>query len=162
LAEKLRSAGAGIPAFYTQTGYATMVQEGGFPIKLSTDGKKAVLLSERKETKVFNGRNYVLEESLPGDFALIKGWKADTKGNVIFRKTARNFNIDCAKAAKVSIVEVEEIVDEGKLDPDHIHLPGVYVDRLVLGEKYQKRIEKKVLYKENSEASSNNPEVKKC
>jgi len=138
-----------------------MVQEGGFPIKLSTDGKKSVILSEKKETKVFNGRNYVLENSISGDFALVKGWKADTKGNVIFRKTARNFNSDCARAAKTTIVEVEEIVDEGQLDPNDIHLPGVYVHRLVLGEKYEKRIEKKVLAKSDSKGTTkeSSPEV---
>ena len=136
-----------------------MVHEGGFPIKLSKDGKKAIIVSEKKEAKTFNGKNYILEESLHGDFALVKGWKADTKGNVLFRKTARNFNVDCAKAAKVCIVEVEEIVDEGQLDPDNIHLPGVYVDRLILGKNYEKRIERKVLFKDKSGNTESSPEV---
>lgn len=142
LAEKLRSGGAGIPAFYTPTGYGTLVQEGGFPIKLSKDGKSVVIPSEPREVREFNGKNYIMEKTIRGDFSLIKGWKADTKGNVIFRKTARNFNSDAATAGKICIAEVEEIVHEGELDPDHVHLPGVYVHRIIKGEKYEKRIEK--------------------
>ncbi len=155
----MRSAGAGIPAFFTRTGYATMVQEGGFPIKLSTDGKKGILFSDPKPTQEFNGQQYVLEESLSGDFALIKGWKADTKGNVMFKKTARNYNTDCAKAAKCTIVEVEEIVDEGELNPDHIHLPSVYVHRIVQGDETMKRIEKKILSKGDQKETTSTPEV---
>jgi 3-oxoacid CoA-transferase len=142
LAEKLRSGGAGIPAFYTPTGYGTLVQEGGFPIKLSKDGKSVVIPSEPREVREFNGKNYVMEKTITGDFALIKGWKADTKGNVVFRKTARNFNADAATAGKICIAEVEEIVHEGQLDPDEVHLPGVYVHRIIKGENYEKRIEK--------------------
>ena len=102
--------------------------------------------SDPKERKTFDGRDYILENSIVGDFALVKGWKADTKGNVMFRKTARNFNPDVATAGKKCIVEVEEIVAEGELDPDHIHLPAVYVDRIVKGEVYEKRIEFKTLH----------------
>ena len=129
---------------------------------MSNDGTfTPVLYSEKKPVREFNGRQYILEESMPGDFALVKGWKADTKGNVIFRKTARNFNIDCAKAAKCAIVEVEEIVDEGQLDPDTIHLPGIYIDRIVLGENYEKRISKRRLAKSQDSTKSKDlsPEV---
>lgn len=142
LAERLRSAGAGVPAFYTPTGVGTVIEEGGFPIRLGKDGKSVVIPSPKKETREFNGKKYVMEEALYGDFGLIKAWKADTLGNVVFRKTARNFNIDCATAAKITIVEVEEIVEPGQLDPDEIHLPGIYVHRVILGQNYEKRIEK--------------------
>ncbi|WCT76461.1 CoA transferase subunit A [Novosphingobium humi] len=121
LAERLRAGGAGIPGFYTKTGVGTLVAEG-------------------KETKVFDGQEYVLEQGIFADLAIVKGWKADTTGNVIFRKTARNFNVPAATAGKVTVVEVEEIVEPGQLDPDAIHLPGVYVQRIVLG-SYDKKIE---------------------
>lgn len=126
LAEKLRAGGAGIPAFYTRTGYGT-------------------ILTEKKETKMFNGIEYVLEESIVADLAIVKGWKADKSGNTIFRMTANNFNEVCAKAAKLTVVEVEEIVETGELDPHCIHLPGIYVDRLVLGTNYEKRIEQRTV-----------------
>jgi 3-oxoacid CoA-transferase len=153
LAEKLRSGGAGIPAFYTPTGYGTLVQEGGFPIKLSKDGKSVEIPSEPREVREFNGRNYIMERSITGDFALIKAWKADTKGNIVFRKTARNFNADAATAGKICIAEVEEIVHEGDIDPDQIHVPGVYVHRIIKAENYQKRIEKETT-QENQHAGS--------
>lgn len=114
----MRAGGAGIAGFYTPTGYGTVVSEGGFPIKLGTDGKTVVIPSPKKETKKFKGKNYVLEEGIVGDFSIIKGWKADEKGNVIFRKSARNFNPDAATAGKICIVEVEEIVPVGTFDPD--------------------------------------------
>jgi len=142
LAEKLRAGGAGIPAFYTPTGYGTLIQDGGFPIKLGKDGKTVVIPSERKEVREYDGKNYVLERAIVGDFSLIKGWKADTKGNIVFRKTARNFNPDAATAGKICIAEVEEIVEDGELKPDEIHLPGVYVHRVIKGDNYQKRIER--------------------
>ncbi len=145
LAEKLRSGGAGIPAFYTPTGYGTIIEEGGFPIKLSPDGKP-LILSPKKEVREFNGVKYVMEETIRGDFAFVKAYKADRKGNLIFRKTARNFNHDCATAANVCIAEVEEIVDDC-LDPDHVHLPGIYVDRIVLGDKSLYKAEKITLNK---------------
>jgi 3-oxoacid CoA-transferase subunit A len=122
LAERLRAGGAGIPGFYTKTGVGTLVAEG-------------------KETKVFDGQEYVLEQGIFADLAIVKGWKADTTGNVVFRKTARNFNVPAATAGKVTVVEVEEIVEAGQLDPDAIHLPGVYVQRIVLGAPYDKKIE---------------------
>lgn len=103
--------------------------------------------SKEKEVKVFNGKEYVMEESIRGDFALIKAWKADTRGNLIFRGTARNFNPECATAGKICIAEVEEIVEAGRLDPNEIHLSGIYVDRLVHGPSYEKRIEKKTIDK---------------
>ena len=127
LAERMRAGGAGIPGFYTKTGVGTEVAEG-------------------KETKVFTDpsgteQEYVLERGIFADLALVKAWKADESGNVVFRKTARNFNVPAATCGKVCIVEVEEIVPTGSLDPDHIHLPGVYVQRLVLGAPYDKKIE---------------------
>jgi len=141
LAERIRAAGAGIPAFFTPTGYGTVVQQGGSPIKYNADGE-VVQASEPRETREFDGRNYVMEEALGGDFALVKAWKADTRGNLVFRGTARNFNPECATAGRITVAEVEEIVEAGELAPGDIHLPGVYVDRLVLGPSYEKRIEK--------------------
>ncbi|MCM2330485.1 MAG: CoA transferase subunit A [Pseudomonas sagittaria] len=128
LAEKLRAGGAGIPAFFTRTGYGTLVAEG-------------------KETREFDGEWYVMERSLTADVALIKGAKADKAGNLVFDKTARNFNPLCAKAGQVCIAEVEEIVEIGELDPDQIHLPGIYVQRLVLNANPEKRIEVRTLSK---------------
>jgi len=126
LAEKLRAGGAGIPAFYTRTGYGTLVAEG-------------------KETRQFNGEWYVMEESLTADLALVKAWKADKAGNLLFRKTARNFNPLAAMAGEVCVVEVEEIVETGELDPDQIHLPGIYVHRIVHNPNPEKRIEKRTV-----------------
>lgn len=126
LAEKLRAGGAGIPAFFTRTGFGT-------------------LLAENKPTQTFNGKEYVMEESITTDIALVKAWKADKAGNLIFRYTANNFNTACAKAGRVTIVEVEEIVEIGELDPHHIHIPGNYVDRIVLGANYEKPIEQLTL-----------------
>ncbi|WP_166209738.1 CoA transferase subunit A [Cognatiluteimonas telluris] len=126
LAERLRAGGAGIPAFYTATGYGTVVAEG-------------------KETREFNGRMYVMETALVADVSLVKAWKADAAGNLVFRKTARNFNPACAMAGKLCIAEVEEIVDVGAIDPDHVHLPGIYVDRIVLNATPEKRIEQRTI-----------------
>lgn len=123
LAEKLRSGGAGIPAFYTATGVGTQVAQG-------------------KETRDFDGRTFILEHSIVADVSLVKAQKADKAGNLIFNKTARNFNPDCAMAGKITIAEVEEIVDIGALDPDEIHLPGIFVQRIVLNDSPEKRIEK--------------------
>lgn len=127
LAERIRAGGAGIPAFFTPTGAGTVVSEG-------------------KEMREFDGRPYVMERGLKADFALIKAWKADRWGNLMFRKTARNFNPVMATAARVTIVEVEELVEPGQLDPDRVHLPSVYVKRIVLS-KAAKRIEKRTLRK---------------
>ena len=125
LAEKLRAGGAGIPAFFTATGYGTPVADG-------------------KEVRVFDGRHYILERAIKGDFAIVKGWKADYYGNVIYRHTAQNFNPLAAMAGRITVVEVEEIVAPGELDPTQIHTPGIYVDRLIQG-TFEKRIEKRTL-----------------
>ncbi len=125
LAEKMRAGGAGIPAFYTATGVGTPVAEG-------------------KETKIFNGREYLMEKAIIGDFAIVKGWKADRYGNVVYRHTAQNFNPLVATAGKITVVEVEEIVEVGELDPTQIHTPGIYVDRVVLG-TFEKRIEQRTV-----------------
>lgn len=123
LAEKLRAGGAGIPAFFTATGYGTPVAEG-------------------KEVREFDGRHYILEPAITGDFAIVKGWKADHYGNVIYRHTAQNFNPMVASAGRITVVEVEEIVEPGELDPAQIHTPGIYVDRIICG-TFEKRIEKR-------------------
>ncbi|HEV7234459.1 MAG TPA: CoA transferase subunit A [Sphingorhabdus sp.] len=122
LAERMRAGGAGIPGFYTKTGVGTLVAEG-------------------KEVKEFNGEDYILERGIFADLSLVKAWKADESGNVIFRKTARNFNQPAATCGKVCVVEVEEVVPVGSLDPDAIHLPGVYVQRMMIGAPYDKKIE---------------------
>ncbi|WP_180172683.1 CoA transferase subunit A [Acinetobacter sp. YH01025] len=126
LAEKLRAGGAGIPAFYTQTGVGTLIAEG-------------------KEVREFEGKSYILEHALTADVALIKAYKADKAGNLIFRKTSRNFNPECAMAGKFTIAEVEQIVEIGELDPDEIHLPGIYINRVVLNSTPEKRIEQMTL-----------------
>ncbi|WP_455232103.1 CoA transferase subunit A [Geopseudomonas aromaticivorans] len=133
LAEKLRAGGAGIPAFFTKTGYGTLVAEG-------------------KETRQFDGEWYVMERSLTADVALVKAWKADKAGNLVFRKTARNFNPLAAMAGKVCVVEVEELVETGALDADQIHLPGIYVQRIVVNATPEKRIEQRTL--SNAKAGS--------
>jgi len=122
LAERMRAGGAGIPGFYTKTGVGTTVAEG-------------------KETKVFDGEEFVLERGIFADLSLVKAWKADETGNTVFRKTARNFNVPAATCGKVCVVEVEEIVPTGSLDPDCIHLPGVFVQRMIVGAPYDKKIE---------------------
>ncbi|XP_056646903.1 succinyl-CoA:3-ketoacid coenzyme A transferase 1, mitochondrial [Diorhabda carinulata] len=153
LAERVRAGGAGIPAFYTPTAYGTLVHEGGAPIKYDQNGK-VELASKQKESQMFNGKPYIMEEAITGDFALIKAWKADPVGNLLFRKSARNFNHPMAKAAKTTIVEVEEIVELGEIQPDEVHLPGIYVDRIIQGEKYEKRIEKVTVQKKASSTDS--------
>lgn len=125
LAERMRAGGAGIPGFYTKTGVGTVIAEG-------------------KEHKQFDGETYILERGLVADLAIVKAWKADETGNAIFRKTARNFNAPAAMCGKVCVMEVEEIVPTGSLDPDHIHLPGIYVHRLIQG-PHEKRIEKRTV-----------------
>src|SRR3954470_1598198 len=128
LAERCRAGGAGIPAFYTKTGVGTQVAEG-------------------KETKVFDGEEYVMERGLVGDIALVKAWKGDKSGNLVFRKAARNFNPMMATAAKMCVAEVEELVEVGQLDPDHIHTPAVYVKRIFCGAPYDKKIEQRTVRK---------------
>jgi len=149
LAERVRAGGAGIPAFFTPTGYGTLIHQGGAPIKYNSDGTIAIA-SKPREHRVFNDVNYIMEESITGDYALIKAWKADRQGNLIFRKSARNFNAPMARAAKHTIVEVEEIVDVGTFSPEEIHIPSVYVDTVILGKDYQKRIERLTLTYEDA------------
>eukprot|EP00746_Dinoflagellata_sp_MGD_P011395 gnl/MRDRNA2_/MRDRNA2_123870_c0_seq1.p1 gnl/MRDRNA2_/MRDRNA2_123870_c0~~gnl/MRDRNA2_/MRDRNA2_123870_c0_seq1.p1 ORF type:complete len:503 (+),score=119.71 gnl/MRDRNA2_/MRDRNA2_123870_c0_seq1:97-1605(+) len=144
LAEKLRAGGAGVPAFYTPTGFGTQIQEGGFPIRVKTATQEAIL-SEPREVREFDGRKYVMERSIFGDYALVKAWKADTMGNLVFRATANNFNADCAAAAKCTIAEVEEIVEPGAIPPDAVHVPSIFVKRLIRGPSYEKRIEKRTV-----------------
>ena len=141
IAEKLRCGGFGIPGFYTHTGCDTWVEEGGLPIKFDHKGNIEIA-SEPKEIKEFNGRKFLLEEAITGDFAIIKAWKSDYHGNLIFRKTARNFNVECAMAAKICIAEVEEIVKDGEIDPDQVHLPSIFVHRIIKGVGLEKRTEK--------------------
>ncbi len=126
LAERIRAGGAGIPGFYTKTGVGTLVAEG-------------------KEVKVFNGEDYIMETGITADLAIVKAWKADPYGNLVFRKTSRNFNPMMATAGKVTIAEVEELVEPGALDPDSIHTPGIYVQRLFVGKDYEKRIEQRTV-----------------
>lgn len=148
LAERLRAGGAGIPAFFTRTAHGTIIQDGGNIIKYGPGGAKAgqvEISSEPRESREFDGKGYVMERAITGDFSLIKAWKADERGNLVWRGTARNFNPDCAVAGKVCIAEVEEIVPAGSLSPEEIHLPGIYVQRVLKGESYEKRIEKKTL-----------------
>jgi 3-oxoacid CoA-transferase subunit A len=128
LAERIRAAGAGIPAFYTATGVGTVVADG-------------------KELREFNGRTYLLETALTADYALVKAWRGDRLGNLVYRKTARNFNPMMATAARITIAEVEELVEPGEIDPDHVITPGIYVTRIVQGEKYEKRIERRTVRK---------------
>lgn len=128
LAERIRAGGAGIPAFYTPTGVGTVVAEG-------------------KETREFDGRTYLLERALTADFALVKGWRGDRLGNLVYRKTARNFNPMMATAARVTIAEVEQLVEPGELDADQIMTPGIYVNHIVEGEQYERRIERRTIRK---------------
>jgi len=148
LAEKLRAGGAGIPAFFTRTAYGTVVHQGGNVIKYGPGGVKGGIVeiaSEPRESREFDGHGYVMERSITGDFSVVKAWKADEAGNLVWKGTSQNFNPDCAKAGKICIAEVEEIVPVGALSPEEIHLPGIYVQRVVKGEGYEKRIEKRTV-----------------
>jgi 3-oxoacid CoA-transferase subunit A len=146
LAERLRAGGCGIPGFYTPAGVGTLVADGGLPWRYHGDGSVAVA-SPAKEKKEFNGRTYVLEEGIVCDFALVRAAKGDTHGNLVFDKSARNFNPLCAMAGKVTIAEVEELVPPGELDPDTIHLPGIFVQRVVPVSAGEKRIERRTTRK---------------
>jgi 3-oxoacid CoA-transferase/3-oxoacid CoA-transferase subunit A len=146
LAERLRAGGAGIPAFYTPTGAGTAISDGGLPIRYAPDGKVAKY-SPKKETRDFDGRLYVLEPAIRGDYALVKAWKGDRFGNLVYRHTAMNFNPMIATAAKVTVAEVEELVEVGELDPDHVHTAGIYVSRIFQGTGYEKRIERRTTRK---------------
>ncbi|KAJ2841648.1 hypothetical protein IWW36_006188, partial [Coemansia brasiliensis] len=144
IAERVRSGGAGIPAFYTLTGVGTQVETGGIPIKYGKNGE-VLISSTPRETKVFNGRKYLMEEGITGDYALVKAWKGDELGNLVFKYAASNFNAPMATAGKITIAEVEEIVPVGELKPNEIHIPGIHVHRIIKGETYEKRIEKLTL-----------------
>ncbi|ERL85334.1 succinyl-CoA:3-ketoacid coenzyme A transferase 1, mitochondrial [Dendroctonus ponderosae] len=153
LAERIRAGGSGIPAFFTPTAYGTLVHEGGAPIKYDSSGKIEIA-SNQRESRQFEGKDYIMEEAITGDFALIKAWKADSAGNLVFNKSARNFNPTMAKAAKVTIAEVEEIVELGCIPPDQVHVPGIFVDRIVVGEKFEKRIERVTVQKVSDSTDS--------
>lgn len=140
----MRQAGLGIAAFYTPTGVGTYVEYGKVPLRFKPGSPIPDMLSKPKERRIFNGRPYIMEETLPGDFAIVKAQKADKKGNLYYHKTARNFNEDVILGGKIRIAEVEEIVENGELDPDYIHTPGIFVDRVFVGAKFEKRIEKLV------------------
>ena len=151
LAERLRAGGCGIPAFYTATGVGTQVAEGGLPWRYDSEGN-VVLASPAKETTTFEvdgePREFVLERAIVADFGLVRAWKGDRHGNLVFRRSARNFNPLCAMAGRVSIAEVEQLVEPGELDPDAVHLPGVFVQRVVPLTREQaaeKRIERRTV-----------------
>ena len=144
LAERMRSGGAGIPAFYTPAGVGSPVSDGGLPWRYAADGSIAVA-SPPKETRVFNGKRYVLEESINADFALVHAKLGDTNGNLVFNKTAKNFNPLAAMAGRITIAQVEELVDPGEIDPDAVHLAGVFVQRIVHTGPQDKKIEKRTV-----------------
>lgn len=158
LAEKLRAGGAGIPAFYTPAGVGTQVSEGGLPQKYDAEGSVAKA-SEPKEVRSFNGAEYVLEESLTPDFALVHAAKGDRHGNLVFHATAMNFNPLCATAGRITIAEVEELVEPGELDPGQVHVPGIFVQRVVLAPDVEKRIEKRTVSAPAPGAATNSKEA---
>lgn len=153
LAERIRAGGAGIPAFFTSTAYGTVIEKGGFPVKYGPNGTTAIA-SEPREARVINGRGYVLEQAITGDVALVKAWKADPYGNLVFRGTSRNFNPECASAAKFTIAEVEEVVGLGDIAPEHVHLPGIFVHAIVKANA-PKKIERLVFDDSDSPKSKN-------
>lgn len=169
LAERIRAGGAGIPAFYTPTAVGTLVEEGVIPLKYAlheestednenneanNNHQSVEIASDVRETQVFDNKTYVLERAITADYAIIKAQKADHEGNLVFNKSARNFNSVMCAAGKTTIVEVEEIVENGCIDPDQVHVPGIYVDRIVLGKDYVKKIEKTTLSKKSDESIS--------
>ena len=159
LASRLYAGGAGIPAFFTPTAAGTVIAKGGAPIKFKPDGSGDIEIeSAPREVREFNGREYVMEEAIVGDFSIIKAWKGDTRGNLVFRGTARNMNPECAKAGKVCIAEVEEIVEAGELSPDEIHLPGIFVNKLIQAIDNVKMIERlRERVEEDNSLSITNP-----
>lgn len=160
LAERIRAGGAGIPAFFTPTAFGTLVQEGGAPLKYGPGGKGIEKSSSRRETRQFEGKNYVMETAITADWALIKGYQCDHEGNTIFRMSARNFNPVMGRAAKKTIVECEEVHPTGKISPDAVHLPGIFVNRIIKGKSYQKRIEKVTVQKKTSSTVVETPAAK--
>lgn len=162
LAERIRAGGAGIPAFYTPTGYGTIIHNGGMVIKYDRDGKGTAIESVERECKEFDGKKYIMERAIIGDFSLVKAWKADHAGNLIFRCSMRNFNVPMAKAGKITIAEVEEVVDIGEIDQNAVHVPGIYVNRIIEGKDYEKKIEKRKVRSPNGEVQgdANSPAAK--
>lgn len=151
IAQRMRAAGSGIPAFFTPTGAGTVYAKGGIPIKFKTDGSKEVEIeSQPRPTQEFDGHEYVMEYALKGDVSLVKAWKADTRGNLVFRGTAQNSNPDAAMAGKITIAEAEEIVEAGALDPNEVHLPGIYVHKLIKATDNEKKIERLRLQEKGS------------
>jgi 3-oxoacid CoA-transferase/3-oxoacid CoA-transferase subunit A len=146
LAERIRAGGAGIAAFYTPTGVHTAISEGGLPVQYGADGSVKTY-SDKKEVRTFEGKDYVLEPAIVGDYALVKAWKGDRYGNLVYRHTAMNFNPIMATAGRITIAEVEELVDVGTIDPDHVHTPGIFVQRIYRGENFEKRIERRTTQK---------------
>ena len=144
LAERLRAGGAGIPAFYTPAGVGTQIAEGGLPLRYDGSGGVA-LASEPKETRAFDGQEYVLERAISCDFGLVHAWKGDRHGNLVYRESAANFNPLCAAAGRVTIAEVEELYEPGELDPAQVHTPGIFVQRVVHAPGVEKRIEKRTV-----------------
>jgi 3-oxoacid CoA-transferase/3-oxoacid CoA-transferase subunit A len=151
LAERLRAGGAGIPAFYTPTGVHTAISDGGLPVLYNADGS-VKKYSDKKEIRTIDGRDYVLEPAIRGQFAIVKAWKGDRYGNLVYRQTAMNFNPMMATAADVTIAEVEELVEVGSIDPDHVHTPGIFVHRIFQGAKYEKRIERRTVQQQKAKA----------
>ncbi|MBV9847835.1 MAG: CoA transferase subunit A [Kutzneria sp.] len=151
LAERLRAGGCGIPAFFTPAGGGTMIADGGLPWRYDSSGGVAVA-SPAKEVRMFDGREYVLEEAIVTDFALVRAARGDRHGNLVFAKSAMNFNPLCAMAGRITVAEVEELVEPGELDPEHVHLPGIFVQRVVQVIGDEKRIERRTVRETSGEA----------
>lgn len=146
LAERMRSGGYGIPAFFTRTGLGTVIEEGGFVSKYNKDGTPQIITKPKLKMQ-FNGLDYIMEETIRAEYSLVKGHIADTLGNIVFNKSAMNFNKDVARCGKTCIVEVEHIVPAGEIKPEHVHLPHIFVKRVIKGENYVKPIEKMAVRK---------------
>ncbi len=144
LAERVRAGGAGVAAFFTPTGAGTAVSDGGLPLKYGAKGD-VIKASAPKETREFNGKLHVLEPAITGDYAIVKAWKGDRYGNLVYRRTAMNFNPMMAQAGKITIAEVEELVDVGSISPEQVHTPSIYVQRIFQGARYEKRIERRTV-----------------
>ena len=154
LAERIRAGGAGIPGFWTTTGVGTIIEQGGFPIKYKKGGRGVLIESEGKDKRIFDNKEHIYEEALRTEFASVKAWKADPLGNLVYRRTARNFNPEIAICAKTTIAEVEEIVPIGSLDPDEIDTPGLFVHRIIKGDSYQKPMVKSVNFNDDGRVNA--------
>ena len=150
LAERMRSGGYGIPAFFTRSGLGTVIEEGGFVSKYNPDGTPQIITKPKKKMQ-FNGLDYIMEETIRAEYSMIKGHIADTLGNIVFNKSAMNFNTDVARCGKICIVEVEQIVPAGEIKPEHVHLPHIFVKRVIKGENYVKPIEKMTVRKDGGQ-----------